>query len=86
MVKEGGIKTISLECASIANHHQHLLGPSDSDIQPPVLFQEAKALPWVASHGGEDDDLLLPALEAVHGVHLDTRVAARQLLPGATGD
>ena len=45
-------------------------GPGDSHVEPPLLDQEAELPAPVAADQGQDDGLLLSALEAVHGLDL----------------
>lgn len=48
----------------IANDYQGEFGPSDGDVQSPLILQKAQ-LVSPGPHAAEDDDFLLSALEAV---------------------
>ncbi len=58
----------------IADNDDGILGPGESDIEPPGVGEEADALVLVGAHAGDDDDVLLAALEGVHARHLDVLV------------
>jgi hypothetical protein len=47
-----------------------LLGPRQRDVGAVAVGEEADLASAVAPHGGEDDHVLLRALEPVHGPHL----------------
>ena len=63
----------------------HSLCPRQRDVGAVDVGEEADFAGFVAAHGGEDDHVLLRALEAVHGPHLhreQTPLVRRQRRPG----
>ena len=58
----------------IAHHDDRIFGARERHIEAPGIGEEADALVLVGADAGDDDDVLLAALESVHARHLDVLV------------
>mmetsp|Transcript_9688 Transcript_9688/g.34555 ORF Transcript_9688/g.34555 Transcript_9688/m.34555 type:complete len:333 (-) Transcript_9688:1814-2812(-) len=67
-------KGLPAENLWVSQNDQAVLCPRQGDVQPPGVAQEPNSLVLVAPDTAQDDEVLLPALEAVHGCDLDTLV------------
>lgn len=76
----------------VAQDPQAMFGPRQRDIGAVGVGEEANLAGGVTPHGGEDDHVLLRALEPVHGPHLHrerpivhrVHLLAKLLLDGRT--
>ena len=75
-------RALGAERRWVSQHDEAALGAREADVHAAPVREEAHGAPCIGAHGAEHDDLLLPALEAVHGVdlHLLQRAILRQVL------
>lgn len=59
---------------TVSDHHERPPGPGERNVRPPGVGQEPDLTLGVRPDEGNDDCLLLPALESVDAVDLDARL------------
>jgi hypothetical protein len=62
------------EYSGIAKNDETILGTSECDVESTRVIQEPDPRGFIAPYAGEQNEVLLPALETVHGCYLDLLV------------
>ena len=78
------IRTEVINCPPLTDDNTGPPGPGHTDVDPPGLGEEAELPGAVGPDHAQDDNLLLPALVAVHSPHLHPAQTLRlpQQAPG----
>ena len=74
VVEEMVPQRVTTEHLGVPNNYHGVLGPGQGHVETPGVGQEADALVLVAPDAGDDDDVLLTALEGVYAGDLDVAV------------
>src|SRR5437868_14743634 len=70
---EAGIEGVAAEGGRVPHHEQVAPGAGEGHVHAAQIREEAQLRLGVVAGEGDEDGVLLAALEGVHGVHLDVR-------------